>query len=62
MDLFYYKKYDFLNGPDYAFQNDTEDRNNAYNSKLYKNGKKYIKYDLPNILGDFSNEYTTYLK
>tara|TARA_B100000131_G_scaffold319547_1_gene365682 strand:+ start:392 stop:1993 length:1602 start_codon:yes stop_codon:yes gene_type:complete len=58
----YNKKYDFLNGPDYAFHNDIEDRINAYNSKLYKNGKKYIKYDLPNILGGFSDEYTTYLK
>lgn len=58
----YNKKYDFLDGPDYVFPNDTETRLNYYNNKLFKEGKKYIKYDIKNIFGDFKDTYNTFLE
>lgn len=54
--------YDFLDGPDYAFTNDDEDRINAYNKKLFREKKKYIKYDIKNIFGDFADTYSTFLE
>jgi hypothetical protein len=58
----YNDKYDFLDGPDYAFSNDDEDRINAYNKKLFREKKKYIKYDIKNIFGDFADTYSTFLE